>query len=309
MRRLLAPFTTSRSCPTLSAVTIDLHSEDDPNDIASAAELLASRKIAGTFFVPTMMLGDYAMRQALRSLPSYGHEIGTHGHTHDWQEMNLLAKGRGRQIAFLGRSKRLFEDFYGMSPVCFRSPCWCVLGAAALDELDALGYQVDSSSTPQRLPVFSSRPYNGSWAFAPRNPYWIRKRLLEVPTTSLVLPAASPTFSTLGRRTSAVFIRLALIESRVSETIINIQFHVDDLRPENHQKRKRGRLRPSDFLLRRSGGFAFKHHLRQRDEAEIWKTTNALLSLLDSQTCLNLSSIRTKFLENSAVGAAGGVAT
>jgi len=298
--------TIRRPIPTLIAVTIDLHSGDDPNDIVAAAELLASREIASTFFVPTFMLENSVTRQALRSLPSYSHEIGTHGHLHDWNEMNLLGDGSERALEFLGRSKRAFEDFYGMSPTCFRSPCWCVLGAPALDELQALGYQVDSSSTPQRLPVFSSRPYSGSWAFAPRNPYWIREHLLEVPTTSLILPAASPTFSTLRRHTSAAFLRLAFVESRVwRKTIVNVQFHVGDLRPSNHQKRKRGRLRPSDFMLRRRGGFSFKYHLRQRDEAEAWKTTQTLLSLLDSKKCLTLSGIRTQLLENATFCLAG----
>jgi len=234
----------------------------------------------------------------LISIPLYGHEVGTHGHDHDWNEMDSLGRGRGKEIAFLRQSKNAFEDFFGVAPTCFRSPCWCVLGEGALDELEALGYLVDSSSTPQRLSVFSSRPYSASWTFASRKPYWIRKHLLEIPMTSLGVPAGSPTFSTLRRCISSIFIKLALIESLLSqETIVNVQFHVSDLCPNMHRKRVRERIRPTDFALRRRGGFSFKYHLRQTDEAEIWKTSHALLSLLEGQARLTLSGIRTRFME------------
>lgn len=133
------------------AVTVDLHEGDTPGDITHAARWLAGAGVPATFFVPSALFAVPKYAERLRELPAHGHEVGSHTHKHDGPETDALMDGPRERLGFLGDSKRRFEDFYGSSPRSFRSPGWCVLGEAALDSLEELGYRVDSSATPQRL--------------------------------------------------------------------------------------------------------------------------------------------------------------
>ena len=66
-------------------------------------------------------------------------------------------------------------------------------------ELCRLEYYVDASDTPQRLGIFSPYPTQNPWLWALRRPHFICDTLLEVPTSALVFPLASPTCATLRR--------------------------------------------------------------------------------------------------------------
>ena len=56
-----------------------------------------------------------------------------------------------------------YQETFGSAPISFRSPAWCPLSPNAIAALVKLGYRVDSSVTPQRLPIFSSTPYANTW--------------------------------------------------------------------------------------------------------------------------------------------------
>ena len=167
----------------LVAVTVDLHQWDDSFDITFSAEWLARAGIRATYFVTSAMFLQERYAERLRELSIFGHEVGSHSHLHDPNEMNALVRGKKSHLGFLEDSKKIYEDFYGRSPHAFRSPCWCRLGSDALDELQRLGYTVDSSVTPQRLSFTGSYPYEGSWFFASRQMRYLRPGLLEIPTS------------------------------------------------------------------------------------------------------------------------------
>jgi len=195
------------------ALTVDVHAEDRPADVSRAACWLYEHGLQATFFVPSALFEDAGFRHHLVRLPSQGFEVGSHGHQHDFAEIRALMRGRAADLGFLRRSHALYQETFSDAPVSFRSPAWCPLGPAAIDMLVALGYRVDSSATPQRLPIFSSTPYANTWLFVRRAPYELAPGLLEVPTSCLLLPAASPTWLTPRRWITAAFLRLLLWET------------------------------------------------------------------------------------------------
>ena len=157
-----------------AVVTMDLHVPDRSEDIVFAGEWLAAAGVRITAFVPTVMLEDARHRASLRALAALGHEMASHSHHHDWAEMEALGWGRGRALGFLGESRERHRQFFGSNPTAFRSPCWCRIGPAALDELARLGYEVDSSATPQRVPGLTSMPFRPAWLGSPRAPHLLR---------------------------------------------------------------------------------------------------------------------------------------
>jgi len=274
------------------AITIDLHESDSPSDITYAANWLAGVGIAATFFVPSAMF-DYAKyAERLKDLHDYGHEVGSHTHNHDWTETQALIEGPRERLGFLRVSKSTFEDFYGRSPRSFRSPGWCVLGPAALDELETLGYTVDSSATPQRLSILSSLPYHGAYTLAPRRVRRIRPGLLEVPTSTLLVPAASPTFLIFRHMLSLAFVRMLLLEATaLMGRVLTLQFHPEDFSPVAPACTSRSSLRLEDFWLRRYGGLTFKHKLKCNQRAQIVRTTRAIIDLVGKQRHSTLAAI------------------
>ena len=199
------------------ALTVDVHAEDRPADIRRAAAWLYEHGIPATFFVPSALFEDARFRPHVIRLPSLGFEVGSHGHQHDFIEIHALMRGGATDLDFLRLSHALYQEVLGDPPISFRSPAWCPLGPDAIAALVKLGYRVDSSATPQRLPIFSSTPYANTWLFARRTPYELAPGLLEVPTSCLLLPAASPTWLTLRRRASLAFLRLLLWEARAAQ--------------------------------------------------------------------------------------------
>ncbi len=266
------------------ALTVDIHEEDRPADIGRAAHWLHAAGIRATFFVPSALFEHSAFRPHVALLPALDHAVGSHGHDHDFTEIRALMRGAARDLRFLQRSRDLYEDVFARSPVAFRSPAWCPLGPIAIRTLVSLGYRIDSSATPQRLPIFSSTPYANTWLFSRRSIHELAPGLLEAPTSSLLLPAASPAFLTLRHRPALAFLRLLLWEARrTAGRLVCVQFHVSDFVPEAAPPPPDERLSLGSFLPRSDGGLRFKVFLRERDPRRVYRITQEIIKVLHNQ--------------------------
>lgn len=281
----------------MAAVTVDVHDDDRAEDIDAAANALAAEGVRATFFVPAALFGaSRAVTGALRALPRLRHEVGSHGYDHSWREVEALTQGKGRSdLSFLRTARSLFAEFYGFPPMAFRAPVWCRPSDAVLDELDHLGYEIDSSATPQRLQALSSHPFRRGWLWSRRSPYLIRPHLLEVPTTTALLPAGSITFRLLRHRLSLFFVHVLLAEKALfrRRTIV-VQFHSADLNP-HAVRQPRKPVKGADFLLKRCGGFAFRSHLLEYDPSAVAATAWNVVRLLSPT--VTLSEVRGQWLE------------
>lgn len=265
-------------------LTVDVHEEDRPVDVGRAAGWLHEHGIPATFFAPSALFAHPDFRPQITPLPSLGFEVASHGHRHDYTEMRALMRRGGADLDFLRRSRDLYQDTFGRAPVSFRSPAWCPLGMAAIQTLVALGYRVDSSATPQRLPIFSSTPYANTWLFARRSVHELAPGLLEVPTSCLLLPAASPTFLTLRRRAASAFLHLLLWEAqRRHDRVVCVQLHVGDFVSDVPPPPPAETLGLDSFLLRRDGGLRFKVFLRERDPGRVYGITQGIITALRGQ--------------------------
>lgn len=275
------------------ALTVDIHAEDRPADVGRAAGWLHEQGIPATFFIPSALLEHPDFRPHIIALPALGFEVASHGHQHDYTEIRALMRGRGADLDFLRRSHNLYRDTFGCAPVSFRSPAWCPLGQAAIDTLVALSYRVDSSATPQRLPIFSSTPYANTWLCAQRSLHELAPGLLEAPTSCLLLPAASPTFLTLRRRAASAFLRLLLWEAqRWPDRVPCVQLHVSDFVPDAPPPPPEEKFGLGSFLPRRDGGLRFKVFLRERDPARVSRITQEIVGVLCQQSEGDLVRLR-----------------
>jgi hypothetical protein len=263
------------------AYTFDLHDVDHAEDIVQAAEWFHESGRRATFFVPSAMLSEPRYSEALRRLPRLGHEVGSHGHLHDWNEIEALMHGTPDQLRFLAKSRELYVEFYSAAPTSFRSPRWCTLGRAAVAELLRLGYVADSSATPQRFPLFSSVPFHLGWWASPRRVHSLAPGLVEVPTSTLILPAGAPTFLTLRSSGTRLFLTLLALEARLDRALpVVLMFHVEDFSPESRRERRPGPPSWRDILLRPRGGFRIKIFLRDTDPDRIVRTHRGIVELL-----------------------------
>lgn len=264
-----------------TALTVDVHAEDRPADVGRAACWLHERGISATFFVPSALFDQPGFRPHILDLPALNHEVGSHGHQHDYAEIRALMHGAAADLDFLQRSQARYRATFGCAPISFRAPAWCPLGAAAIQALVTLGYRIDSSATPQRLPVFSSTPYANTWLFTRRSVHELAPGLLEVPTSSLLLPAASPTFLTLRRRAAVAFLRLLLREARrCIGRVPCVQLHVSDFVSDMAPPPPDETLGLESFLLQPDGGLRFKVFLRERDPGRVYAITQAVIEAL-----------------------------
>jgi hypothetical protein len=286
---------------TLSCVTVDVHDVDMPEDVAVTAQWLASESVRATFFVPTALLLERRYHASLASLVDLGHEVASHGHLHDWDEVERLR--RGERLGFLADSRARLEEFFRRAPVSFRSPHWCTLAPATIAELARLGYAVDSSATPQRLPFLSSRPFEPGWFFSPRRPHALAAGLLEVPTSTLLIPASAATFLTLRGATSVLMGALETEARLAHDRVLLVQLHVEDLSPDSLRVRGFGPLTWHDFLPRRRGGFGLKWALQERDQPRIVARQRQLVRRLAAMRCQTLEEIAR---ERAAAGAPRG---
>ena len=144
-----------------------------------------------------------------------------------------------------------------------------------------MGYRVDSSATPQRLPILSSTPYANAWLFARRGIHELAPDLLEVPTSSLLLQAASPTCLTLRHRPALAFLRLMLWEARRgADRVPCVQLHVSDFVPDSAPPSPEETLGLGSSLPQPNGGLRCKVFLRERDPGRVYAITQKIIEAL-----------------------------
>lgn len=275
-----------------AAVTVDLHHVDDPDDIRAACEVLRERGIRASFFVPSQPLLRSGFRSAACEIVRYGHEAASHSHAHDAAEIRALMHGRPHDLGFLATAKKIHEDVFASAPMAFRSPCWCHLGDAAVATLVELGYVADSSSTPQRLGLLSSTPYDDVWTFAPRRLRYLAPGLLEVPTSTFLVPAGWPTFLTF-RSSARLLVDLLAFECRLlPERVLTVQLHASGFRARTQEPHRHAeKLTLASFLPRRVGGLAFRQRLRCGSPAVMAAVTSAVLDSLQGARFVSISDV------------------
>jgi hypothetical protein len=275
------------------SVTVDVHPSDSPTDILRCKEFFASRNIPVTFLISTITLQKSEVRFALKSLLPERHELGTHGHTHSMDEVKALKLGSNGQLRFLETSKSCFEELFGYSPTVFRSPVWCGIGIPARHELVRLGYKVDCSATPQRPGLLSSLPFESPWMFSSRKPHWLREGLLEVPTSTLLLPLASPTFSMLRCKSSQLFLKALMAETRQSVgKVLVMGFDTHDF--DKHREYVRPHRTWRQLVPTPLGGFGWRYWLRTYRPDIIFSTVEKLFDTLAGQQFITLSQLLPK---------------
>lgn len=144
------------------------------------------------------ILGEFAQRypNAVRRLAQAGHEIASHGATHDL----IYRMNRDQFREFLKRGLGTVGDLTGRVPYGFRAPSWSVDPIRTpwfVEELALQNIRYDSSVFPVRTPLFGHRS-------APTAPFW-EGGLLRIPVSvlcfgSLRLPFASGAFFRLCPR-------------------------------------------------------------------------------------------------------------
>lgn len=158
-------------------------------------ELYQSYEVKATFFFTGHIARLYP--SAVRNVAAHGHEIGSHGLTHEVSKA-FDVMPHAEQVMHLVQSKQILEDICGERIVSFRAPAARVPKTfpAALQEA---GYLVDSSVASQRMDMFFSF---GSlkklhWLTAPRNAYRTQtdnifrkgdSDIVEIPISALGFP-------------------------------------------------------------------------------------------------------------------------
>jgi hypothetical protein len=265
----------TRTC----AVTLDLHHGDHPDDLREAHAFLSESGIPVTIFLPTGLLEDRSFGRALRAVDDGQIEIGTHGHRHDFAEIRALSSDVSASLAFLTDSVHSYSDFFGRTPSTFRSPCWCNLAPRALDALAMLGYCVDSSCTPQRLGLLSSFPAENPWLLSSRRPGFLRPTLLEIPTSTFVVPFSSGSLAAFRTWGALAFAAAFGVEAWLADHVVNLQLHVGDFLSRSRGSPQTRKFSPADLLPQAGHGFGIRHLLLDRDPARMNRRVRAVLRL------------------------------
>jgi hypothetical protein len=137
-------------------------------------------------------------KRLFKRLNGKGWEISLHGLAHRrFDEMTLNEKERE-----IRESAGIFKKYLGIMPKGFRAPQHSI-DDETLDLLEKNGFEYDSSYFPLNLMQLFFFPKKvGLWIkgfFSPMSPYKIRKKLIEIPTSSLLIPFVSLTLRAMPK--------------------------------------------------------------------------------------------------------------
>ncbi len=135
---------------TISRSSWDTFPPRVEQNVARILEIFAESKVRATFFI----LGWVAERFAglVRSIADSGHEIGSHGHSH--QRIHTLTPSQFRSD--LRASRNMLADQVQHPIIAYRAPSFSIVKGTlwALDILAEEGFQIDSSIFPVRHDLY-----------------------------------------------------------------------------------------------------------------------------------------------------------
>jgi peptidoglycan/xylan/chitin deacetylase (PgdA/CDA1 family) len=169
----------------------DLHSGNYvgiTEGIPKLLKLLDKHQSKATFFTTADCIEKHPL--IFGSITEKGHEVSSHGYRHVRCD-NLSFKEKEEHLS---KSVDIFLRYLGRRPKGFRAPQHSI-DQDTLDLLEKYDFKYDSSYTPLNLLQLFFFPERFSlWLetfFSPRNPYRIRKKLWEIPPSSILIPYVS----------------------------------------------------------------------------------------------------------------------
>lgn len=215
-------------------------------------DLYARNNVKATFFFTGYIARLYP--EVVKMVQPYGHEIGSHGLTHEVnQSFDLLPLKT--QIEHLKTSKEILEDISGESVISFRAPAARVNNSIVLALAEA-GFLVDSSISSQRLDMFMSfgsiKKLN--WLTTPRKPYFchpenvFRKgnsQILEIPISALGFPYIG-TFMRISPAMNRLTRNMLYLETKLTGRHFNFLTHPNEFIDEEQEQ---------DTIQRRSSNY------------------------------------------------------
>jgi hypothetical protein len=274
------------SIPLLA--TLDVHDHPRLEGIVQeSAEFFASSRERVTYFIPSAIVLRYpGVRHVLRQVRTVGHSIGCHGLTHDASEDLGSLSFRAENLV-LRKATEILEDALGEPIRSFRAPGFRI-SRRTLEILSELGYRADFSVTPQRLCVLSSSPAELGWLWAPRAPYVPRARypflrgnleLVEIPTSSLVLPLTHGTIANLPELLTRTLVAGLSLEATHCPRVLVPMFHPEAIVGEVEPWQPKFRWR--DLIPSRVGGIRARFYFfLERDAGTIHRRTMATIRQL-----------------------------
>lgn len=158
-------------------------------------ELYKQLDIRAAFFFTGEIAEQYP--ELVKMVIPDGHEVACHGYSHE-DEFAFDRLGYHAQLEHLKKAKAILENISGMEVVSFRAPALRV-NEFTPRALEAAGFTIDSSISPQRADSFLSfgafKKLNR--LIAPRMPYFTASNnlaakgnsaIFEIPISALLVP-------------------------------------------------------------------------------------------------------------------------
>jgi len=207
-------------------------------------DLYSKYDVRATFFF-TGYIAEL-VPEVVRMAHSAGHEIGSHGYTHDVkQAFDILSFAKQKE--HLIKSKEILEDISGEEVISFRAPAARV-NKNIVQALIETGFKIDSSISSQRLDIFMSfgalKKLN--WLTSPRLPYFtdnhnIFKKggseLFEIPISAMGFPYIG-TFMRIAPPLNRLTRRMLHLETKMTNRPIVFLTHPNEFIDEEKDSSK-----------------------------------------------------------------------
>ncbi|MCK6615337.1 MAG: polysaccharide deacetylase family protein [Ignavibacteriaceae bacterium] len=207
-------------------------------------ELYERYNVKATFFYTadiSMLIPD-----VVRMILPYGHEVGSHGYTHEVKEAFDVLPFE-KQKEHLKKSKEILEDISGQEVISFRAPAARVNQNTAKALIET-GFRVDSSVASQRLDMFMSfgALKKMNWLTSPRLPYFTsinnifkkgESNLLEIPISAFGFPYIG-TFMRISPSINRLTRYLLHLETKVNSRPIVFLTHPNEFIDETRDQKQ-----------------------------------------------------------------------